>query len=86
MTREQAQKLGPEVLGLWSNWEQFMMKDGILIQRWYSPGKDGYQELIVVPQVAKHSVLEHLHDSKVRGGHFALHKHSIELDNGSGGP
>ena len=31
MTSEQAQKLGPEVLGLWNNWKQFMMKDGILI-------------------------------------------------------
>ena len=36
--------------------------------------KDGYQELIVVPQVAKRSVLEQMHDSKVTGGHFALHK------------
>ena len=43
MTREQAQKLGPEVLGLWNNWEQFMMKDGILKRMWYTPGKDGYQ-------------------------------------------
>ena len=50
------------------------MKDGILIRKWYTPGKDGYQELIVVPQVAKRSVLEQLHDSKVTGGHFALHK------------
>ena len=74
MTREQAQKLGPEVLGLWNSWEQFMMKDCILIRKWYNPGKDGYQELIVVPQVAKRSVLEHLHDSKVTGGPFALHK------------
>ena len=74
MTREQAQKLGPEVLGLWNNSEQLMMKDGILIRKWYTPGKDGYQELIVVPQVAKRSVLEQLHDSKVTGGHFALHK------------
>ena len=74
MTMEQAQKLGPEVLGLWNNWEQFMMKDGILIRKWYTPGKDGYQELIVVPQVARRSVLEQLQDSKVTGGLFALHK------------
>ena len=71
MTREQAQQLGPEVLGLWNNWEQFMMKDGILIRKWYTPGKDGYQVFIFVPQVAKRSVLEQLHDSKVTGGHFA---------------
>ena len=44
-------------------WEQFMMKDGILIRKWYNPGKDGYQELIVVQQVAKCSVLETLQDS-----------------------
>ena len=74
MTREQTQKLGPEVLGLWNNWEQFMMKDGKLIRKWYTPGKDGYQELIVVPEVAKRSLKEHMHDSKVAGGHFALHK------------
>ena len=74
MTREQAQKLGPEVLGLRNNWEQFKMKDGIPIRKWYTPGKDGYQELFVVPQVAKRSVLEQLHDSKVTGGHFAFHK------------
>ena len=30
MTREQLQKLGPEVLWLWSNWEQIMIKDVIL--------------------------------------------------------
>ena len=74
MTREQAQKLGPEVLGLWNNWEQFMMKDGILIGKWYTPGKDEYQEFIVVLQVAKRSLLEQLHDSRVTGGQFALHK------------
>ena len=74
MTREQTQKLGPEVLGFWYNWEQFTMKDGILIRKWYTPGKDGYQELIVVPQVAMRSLIEHLHDSKLTGGHFALHK------------
>ena len=74
MTRKQAQKLEPEVLGLWNNWEQFMMKDGMIIRKWYAPGKDGYQELIVVPQVAKRSVQEQLHDSKVTGEHFALHK------------
>ena len=51
-----------------------MMKDCILIRKWYTSGKDGYQELIVVPLVAKSSVLEQLHDSKVTGGHFALHK------------
>ena len=45
MTREQTQKLGPEVLGFWYNWEQFTMKDCILIRKWYTPGKDGYQEL-----------------------------------------
>ena len=66
MTREQAQKLGPEVLGLWNNWEQFMMKDGILIPKCrmcYTPGKDGYQELIAIPKVANGSVLEQLHAS-----------------------
>ena len=50
------------------------MKYGILIRNWYIPGKDGYQELIVVSPVAKLSVLEHLHDSKVTGGHFAMYK------------
>ena len=50
-----------------------MMKDGILIRKWYTPGKDGCQELIVVPQVAKRSVLEQLHASKVTGGHIARH-------------
>ena len=33
MKREQTQKLRPEVLALWNNWEQFMMKDGKLIQK-----------------------------------------------------
>ena len=47
-----------------------MMKDGILIRKWYTPVKDGYQELIVVKRI----VLEQLHDSKITGGHFALHK------------
>ena len=51
-----------------------MMKDGILIRKCDNPCKDGYQELIVVPQVTKRSVLEQLHDSKVTGGHVALHK------------
>ena len=74
MTREQAQKLGPEVLGLLNSWEQFMMKDGILIQNWCNPGKEGYQKFTVVPQIAKRSVLEQLHDSKVTGWHFELHK------------
>ena len=32
MTREEAQKLGPEFLGSKNNWERFIMKDGILIQ------------------------------------------------------
>ena len=40
MTREQAQKLGPEVLGLWINWELLLMKDFILIRKWYAHGKD----------------------------------------------
>ena len=74
MTGEHAKKLWPEVLGLWNNWDQFMMKDGILIRKWYTPGKDGYQEFIVVPQVAKRSVLEQLYDYKVTRAHFALHK------------
>ena len=51
-----------------------MMKDSILIRKWYTPGKDGYQELIAVPQVVKRSVLEQLHDSKVTGGNLALLK------------
>ena len=56
MTRKQAQKLGPEVFGFWNNWEQFLMRDGILMRKWYTPVKDDYQEIIVVPQVAKRSV------------------------------
>ena len=74
MTRVQAQKLGPEVIRLWNNREQFMMKDGIIIRKWYTPGKDGYQDLIAVPQDAKRKILEQLQDSKVTGGHFALRK------------
>ena len=74
MSREQVQNKGPEILGLWNNWEQFMMKDSILIRKWYTPGKDGYQELIAVPQVVKRSVLEQLHDSKVTGGNLAILK------------
>ena len=74
MTGEHAKKLWPKVLGLWNNWEQFMMKDGILIRKWYTPGKDGCQELIVVPQVAKRSVLDQLCDYRVTRAHFALRK------------
>ena len=74
MTREQDQKLGPEVLGLRNNWEQFIMKDGILMQKWHTPDEDDYPEIIAVPQVTKRSVLEQLRDSKVTGEHFALHK------------
>ena len=74
MTREQARKLGPAILGLWIIWEQFIMRDGKLIRKLYIPGKDGYQELIVVSKVAKRSVVEQMHDSKPTGTLFALHK------------
>ena len=74
MTSEQAQKLGPEVLRLWNNWKQFMMKHDMLILKWFVPVKDGYQALIHVPQVASRRVLEQLHDSRVTWGHISLHK------------
>ena len=50
-----------------------MMRDGTLIRKLYIPGKDGYQELIVVSQVAKRSVLEQMNDSKPTRRLFAFH-------------
>ena len=42
MTREQALKRSPEILGLCNNCEQLMMNDSFFIQKWYNFGKDGY--------------------------------------------
>ena len=69
MTKEQALKIDPEVFGLWNHWEQ--LKEGLLIQKCYMPGKDGCLELIALPQVNKRGVLEKLREPKVAGGQCA---------------
>ena len=74
ITKDQAQKNGPEALNLWSLWDQLEIQNGILMRRWWVTGTNETRWLVVIPRDSRNEILEHLHDSKVTGGHFAFAK------------
>ena len=74
ITREEASEHGTEMLRLWSSWDRFAYKDGVLHYRWQTAGREADKLLPVIPWGLRADALQQLHDSPVSGGHMAVEK------------
>ena len=65
---------GTEMLRLWSSWDRFAYKDGVLHYRWQTAGNEADRLFPVIPWDLRADALQQLHDSPVSGGHMAVEK------------
>ena len=63
-----------DAVAIWGLWDQMELTDGVLYRKWHMEGSNITQKQLVVPQGLRETVLEQLHDSKLRGGHFVFQK------------
>ncbi|MEL7181406.1 MAG: reverse transcriptase domain-containing protein, partial [Pseudomonadota bacterium] len=74
ITREEASEHGTEMIRLWSSWDRFAYRDGVLHYRWQTTGNEADRLLPVIPWRLRLDALQQLHDSPVSGGHMAVEK------------
>ena len=55
----------------WSYWDQLLVQEGVLHQRWESDNGDFIRWRLVVPEKYRHQFIDDLHGGKL-GGHFGL--------------
>ena len=74
ITREEVSEHGTEMLRLWSSWDRFAYRDGVLHYRWQTAGNEADRLLPVIPWGLRANALQQLHDGPVSGGHIAVEK------------
>ena len=64
----------PEVVELWTKWEESAMSNGVLFKRWKPINRVTEVWQAVVPKSMRQEVCYQLHDAPTSGGHFAVEK------------
>ena len=73
ITKEEASEHGTETLRLWSSWDRFAYKDGVLHYRWQTAGNEADRFLPVNPWGLRADALQQ-YDKPKSGGHMAVEK------------